>query len=357
MGFIIGRETEEGYEPSLMFRLLRPKVSGNTINGRGETVDRLPKPVYHRMEKHPWRAVQLSFYASNFWDKVNGWSIGHSEGLKKAQSKELDEIGPQVELSAEEWTKVVKDRVLSAEYCDALAIIENDRQFYFDSDVQKETHFPKYIIVMLCRMDYEPYSSNLKEQKWWRKLPWNSKFTPTSQEVMRVYANGHSVADDLARWLRSQGHYAEGLGGALGSKINMLKAAVFAGLGELGKHGSLIHHEFGSAVRLAVVLTDVPLMPEGHGEFGADRFCESCQPCTNACPPNAITDTKQMVRGVEKWYVDFDRCVPYFNDARGCGICLAACPWSRPGVAPNLTKKMARKRKQDLAALKSRQAV
>ena len=39
-------------------------------------------------------------------------------------------------------------------------------------------------------------------------------------------------------------------------------------------------------------------------------FCQtvhgavSCQICTNACPPGAIVENKQMVRGVERWYVD-----------------------------------------------------
>lgn len=30
--------------------------------------------------------------------------------------------------------------------------------------------------------------------------------------------------------------------------------------------------------------------------------------------------------------MDFDKCVPYFNEHMGCGICLAACPWSQPGA-------------------------
>jgi epoxyqueuosine reductase QueG len=53
---------------------------------------------------------------------------------------------------------------------------------------------------------------------------------------------------------------------------------------------------------------------------------------------------KQMVRGVRKWYVDFDKCLPYFNDHFGCGICLMVCPWSRPGIARNLVEKLARRK-------------
>jgi epoxyqueuosine reductase QueG len=53
-----------------------------------------------------------------------------------------------------------------------------------------------------------------------------------------------------------------------------------------------------------------------------------------------------MVRGETKWYVDFDKCIPYFVDYETCGICLVVCPWSRPGVADNMLAKMARRRRQ-----------
>jgi len=63
-----------------------------------------------------------------------------------------------------------------------------------------------------------------------------------------------------------------------------------------------------------------------------------CQACTRGCPPGAISPQKQLVRGTMKWYVDFDKCIPYFGETFACGICLAACPWSRPGLAPRLAE-------------------
>ena len=68
--------------------------------------------------------------------------------------------------------------------------------------------------------------------------------------------------------------------------------------------------------------------------------------CINACPVSAITDDKQYVRGVEKWYVDFDKCIPYFNETHGCGICIAVCPWSPPDAAPRLAQKMLRRKQR-----------
>ena len=78
----------------------------------------------------------------------------------------------------------------------------------------------------------------------------------------------------------------------------------------------------------------MPLVPTSPIRFGADEFCSNCQVCTQSCPPGAIASNKQMVRGVERWYVNFDKCIPYFAEAASCGICIAECPWTRPVGAP-----------------------
>jgi epoxyqueuosine reductase QueG len=130
----------------------------------------------------------------------------------------------------------------------------------------------------------------------------------------------------------------------------LLPAAIAAGLGELGKHGSLINPTLGSNLRLACVLTDIPLVPDVPIDFGADDFCTRCRVCMDGCPPQAISPEKQVVRGEQRWYVDFDRCLPFFNEHQGCGICLALCPWNRPGVAPNLLQKLATRRHRSVEA-------
>ena len=87
----------------------------------------------------------------------------------------------------------------------------------------------------------------------------------------------------------------------------------------------------------------MPLVATGPKSFGADDFCATCQVCTRACPPGAIVEKKQMVRGVERWYVNFDSCIPYFAETASCGICIAECPWTRPDVRPKLLATMARR--------------
>jgi epoxyqueuosine reductase QueG len=47
-----------------------------------------------------------------------------------------------------------------------------------------------------------------------------------------------------------------------------------------------------------------------------------------------------MVRGESKWYVDFDKCIPYFVKTYGCAICIEVCPWSEPGRGEWLSAKL-----------------
>lgn len=84
----------------------------------------------------------------------------------------------------------------------------------------------------------------------------------------------------------------------------------------------------------------------------ADEFCTRCRACSNACPPGAIFDDKQIVRGEKKWYVDFDKCIPYFGEALGCALCLPRCPWSRPGNQTMLISQMLRRQEKNATETK-----
>ena len=159
-------------------------------------------------------------------------------------------------------------------------------------------------------------------------------------EVMRVYRAVSRIAIELGEHVRGLGWPAKAYGNPNSTDLLHIPLAVRAGLGQLGKHGSLISKEHGSNVRLATVVTDLPLATDEEVDIGVDDLCRTCRRCVLDCPPDAITDEKQLVRGEEKWYVDFDRCVPYFTKTYGCAICIQVCPWSEPGRGPKLSEKL-----------------
>jgi len=164
------------------------------------------------------------------------------------------------------------------------------------------------------------------------------------REVQRVYVQCSRLTVDLSRFIRSLGWPALGLPVNSSSDYLHIPIAIDAGLGQLGKHGSLISREYGSNFRLTTVLTNMPLEVDSPVDIGVDDVCMNCRACSNVCPPQAIFESKQWVRGVKKWYVDFDRCVPYFSDTFGCSICIEICPWSVPGRGYKLSAKMLARR-------------
>ncbi|MDE0538611.1 MAG: 4Fe-4S dicluster domain-containing protein, partial [Rhodospirillales bacterium] len=163
-------------------------------------------------------------------------------------------------------------------------------------------------------------------------------------EVGEQYNRAARVSRNLANFILSRGYDAKAYPGPWASALLMIPPAIEAGFGQLGKHGSLINRRFGSSFRLSAVSTDMPLVADARDDIGAEEFCANCRVCSKACPPGAIFDTKQTVRGERKWYVDFDKCIPYFGETMGCAICIGRCPWSKPGTAPRLAEKMLARR-------------
>jgi len=326
LGILTGRRTASGYRPSLMHRMLKPRISGNTINGLGEERRRRATPIYHWAElrfphKRIWRLfLLLELRSREMIRQVR-------EAVRQRDKPLLPVSAVRVEDQPVNWAARAKQFALDNE-ADLVGITRLDPAWVFEPFSLPEP----WVIVLGVRMDYELLST--------------APEAPAGIEVLRQYNRGHRAATKLANWIRSQGWNARGFGVPFATPLVMIPAAIAAGLGELGKHGSLINRELGASFRLAYVLTDLPLVADRPDHFGVDEFCTNCRLCSAQCPPDAIYESKQMVRGDLKWYVDFDKCVPYFNDTYGCGICLAVCPWSRPGVAASLAEKMTRKLKR-----------
>jgi len=301
------------------------KVSGNPINGLGETAPRRPSPFFwHPADQHPWGELQIVAR------KSSRNCPGSPEAFQAAYSyPELVHVAEiRSSSSAEQLTSEVKAFALAHE-ADDTGIAPMDPLYVFEGYTIDEP----WVIVLALAHNYE----RLKE------VPSDETNGVGVVDVGDQYARGTRSSFALANWIRSQGYNASPYPGPSAGALVLIPPAIAAGLGELGKHGSLISSKFGSGVRLAGVTTDMPLVPTAQFRFGADQFCSTCQVCTNACPPGAISESKQLVRGVERWYVDFDKCIPFFAEAASCGICIAECPWTRPTVRPKLLATMSRR--------------
>ena len=299
-------------------------ISGNDINGLGEA-EKIPMtPVFWRPDGTVTHIdVQNYFYQRD----------ADNERIREARTMREETFSipinglatEQEDRDPEEWSQLVKEAARSFG-ADATGISAYRPEWTYKD---RDQPAGKWAIVMGFAHDYAEMDGAPDDDAY--------------IEVMRQYARAGNAAKHLANWIQDRGHVAEGKVGPNTDDVLMIPAAIEAGLGELGKHGSIINRELGSNFRLSMVTTDLPVIPDKPDVFGADVFCESCQLCSSACPPDAIFREKKMVRGETKWYVDFDKCVPYFVDNKTCGLCLVVCPWSRPGIAPNLLQKMAKR--------------
>jgi epoxyqueuosine reductase len=150
-----------------------------------------------------------------------------------------------------------------------------------------------------------------------------------------------AAATRVERWIREHGFKAAAIpaskiidtGRRFGA-ISHKAVAHAAGLGWQGKSLLLVTPEHGPRVRLATVLTDMPLAP---GTMIPSR-CGKCHACVDACPARAIKGVSlESYHADPSTAVDLDKCdakLKEFGKRPGitksvCGVCVAACPWGK----------------------------
>ena len=301
-----------------------PPTSGNAINGHGEAQRGPPRPIYwHDPDILAHGELQRWFYTR---DPDNPLIREAREQRAQIIAEPVPPVqGEPQQRSPQDWSASLA----------AFAQDEVDLDLFGVTEIRPEWVFEgcevahRRIIMIGVAHDHERL----------RTAPSDAALV----EVIRQYGRGTRAAKAIAGWIRRQGWDATPHGGPMAGPLLMIPPAIECGFGELGKHGSIINREYGSAFRLACVTTDLPLLSTPRQDYGVDDFCSRCQVCSNACPPAAILPEKQLVRGEHKWYVDFDKCVPYFNESYGCGICIAVCPWSIPGRGPRIVEQLMRR--------------
>jgi len=158
---------------------------------------------------------------------------------------------------------------------------------------------------------------------------------PAAMETSKQYLAVGAVALQLAVVIRSLGWAAMAhIDGNY--RVICPLVARDAGLGEIGRMGLLMTPRLGPRVRIAVVTTDLPLLPEKPTrDPTVVDFCRLCRKCAENCPTCSIPfEDQQLVEGVRRWRINAETCFAYWNViGTDCGRCMAVCPYSHPDNA------------------------
>lgn len=170
-------------------------------------------------------------------------------------------------------------------------------------------------------------------------------------ETFRVYVRVAEIATELAAYVREMGfpawahHNGE-------TQMQAIPTLYHCGIGELGRHGSLINPELGASFRPSFVTTDLPLVYDAPQEFGVPDYCTTCNLCRNNCPGDAIATDHTLTEGLKRWRIDMEKCYPFsrLHEAY-CHICVDVCPYihkeNRDPEKIRLFKAYMKQRKED----------
>lgn len=150
------------------------------------------------------------------------------------------------------------------------------------------------------------------------------------------YSHSAFVVSSLAVFIRGLGYEAIP---CVNDTAQSIPFALDAGIGELSRLNKLVTPEFGPAVRLCKVFTDLPMEYDKPINFGLAEFCRSCKKCAEACPSRALSfDDEPSFKtkgpwnnpGHKTWFEDSYKCFQYWQKSgSACGVCLASCPYTK----------------------------
>ncbi|MBI9043395.1 MAG: 4Fe-4S dicluster domain-containing protein [Anaerolineaceae bacterium] len=263
---------------------------------------------------------------SLFHDPILGSSVDASFYLTEAMNKAVD--GPiypeKQDLSPEEATLYIKNL---AKYYGALHVgITELKPYHVYSHIGRGdgtygAELPvdhRYAIAFSVEMNHDMIGPN--------------PLMMGSMESAKEYVDVGRVAIQLAAAIRFMGFPARGhMDGNY--RVVCPLVARDAGLGEIGRMGLLMTKSHGPRVRLAVVTTDLDLIPDPYIQDDSILdFCTICKKCSTNCPSQSISfEDREIISGTLRWQINSDTCYKYWCTAgTDCGRCMTVCPYAHP---------------------------
>ena len=155
---------------------------------------------------------------------------------------------------------------------------------------------------------------------------------PVIVETAKQYVAAARIAVIAAGMIRRLGFPARAHMAGSNYQAVLPPLAWKAGLGEMGRMGILITPRHGPRVRLGLLTTDLPLIPDRPASFGVQDFCIRCRKCSDNCPSQAIpAGDPSLNNGSVRWVIDREGCYRYWRKVgTDCARCVYVCPYSKP---------------------------
>ncbi len=162
-----------------------------------------------------------------------------------------------------------------------------------------------------------------------------------AQHYRSVNASLDKIASQLVQYIVDKGFNAKAIPAShivdennLLGNISHKAVARMAGIGWQGKSLLIISPEFGPRIRLATVLSNIPLT----ADQPLKNRCGRCMECAKACPASAIKNVS-----TESHYesrdeaIHLDKCYGRLSEFKTrpevgaliCGVCVKVCPSGR----------------------------
>ncbi|OGO62901.1 MAG: hypothetical protein A2029_03945 [Chloroflexi bacterium RBG_19FT_COMBO_47_9] len=209
---------------------------------------------------------------------------------------------------------------------------------YYSHDKQGNPIEVKYRNAVLVVMRKESFAIRASTGSDWMGDPIS----------FQAYQHLGMVAETMANYIRRLGWDASAqYGPSFVDRYSVLIPPLLlaAGIGEVSRAGIILNPYLGLAYKAAVILTNMPLVPDKPIDFGLQSFCQECKICARNCPSKAISmGDKIMYNGYQTWKLDTRRCASFnFTNQNGtmCNRCVKSCPWTNPPTWPhNLVRRL-----------------